>query len=231
VVANGIPFPARTEPSPRAADVVRVGCVGRIQPRKGQRQLVDAWTRLPAPSRPGGPTLELHVFGDTLEGQEHLVDDLRARLERAGCADDVHFHGFVGDPDAVYRGLDLVVMPSVEPEAFPLVCIEAQAYGLPVIAPDRNGPTEIVLDGETGLLVDPKDVDALAAAIVRLAGDADERASFGAAGRRRAEAAFSLGRYHDDIRRLVSSTLAGPPAPASSPAAARRSDTALDAVP
>jgi glycosyltransferase involved in cell wall biosynthesis len=231
VVPNGIPFPDHPESSPQAVDVVRVGCVGRIQPRKGQGQLADAWVRVSARLRPGHPKVELHFFGDTLEGQEHLMGDLRTRLERGGCADDVHFHGFVGDPDAVYPGLDIVVMPSVEPEAFPLVCIEAQAYGLPVIGPDRGGPAEIVVDGETGLLVDPTDADALATAIVRLAGDADERVRFGAAGRRRAEVSFSLGRYQDEVRRLVSASLAGSSSPAPSSFGARRSITAPDTVP
>ena len=222
VVTNGVALPAVAAGTTAEAEVVRVGCVGRLHARKGQRQLVDAWVHRVA-RRPGArPAMELHLFGDTLEGQEHLVDDLRCRFDGNGGVDTLHLHGFVGDPDSVYPGLDIVVMPSVEPEAFPLVCIEAQAYGLPVVGPDRHGPTEIVVDGETGLLVDPTDPDALAGAILRLAGDAELRRSLGAAGRRRAELNFSLGRYHDDIRRVVSATLAGSSS-VSAPLAASRS--------
>lgn len=228
VVPNGIPFPDPTESPHQDVDVVRVGCVGRIHPRKGQRQLADAWVRALARLPAGHPVIELHFFGDTLEGQEHLVGDLRTRLARDGCADDVHFHGFVGDPDAVYRDLDIVVVPSVEPEPFSLVCVEAQAYGLPVIGPDRGGPAEIVVDGVNGLLVDPTDTDALATAIVRLAGDADQRRLFGASGRLRAEANFSLGRYHDEVRRVVSATLAGPSPPTTTFAAVRPTATVSD---
>jgi glycosyltransferase involved in cell wall biosynthesis len=169
--------------------------------------------------------MELHFFGDTLEGQQHLVGDLRARLAPAGDGHPVRFHGFVGDPAAVYPGLDVVVVPSFEPEPFSLVCVEAHGHGLPVIGPDRGGPTEIVVDGESGLLVDPTDADALAGAILRLAGDAELRRSFGEAGRRRAEVDFALGRYHDDIRRVVAATLAGSTSPAPAPVDPRRGVT------
>ena len=152
---------------------------------------------------------ELHFFGDTIAGQEHLRTDLEGRLADAGLADSTTFHGFVADPDDVYPTLDLVVVPSTDPEPFSLVCAEAQGYGLPVVGPDRAGPAEIIVDGATGLLVDPTDPEALASAISALVDDPIQRAAFGTAGRERALVRFSLDRYHAGLRRVVAATLLG----------------------
>jgi glycosyltransferase involved in cell wall biosynthesis len=222
VVLNGIPLPDApvldaTVRSPRqevasrtsGGEVVRVGCVGRIHPRKGQRELVEAWVRAVTRSQDGAPRLELHLFGDALDGGEHLVAELHARIDAAGLTDQAHLHGFVGDPASIYGELDLVVVPSVQPESFSLVCAEAHAHGLPVIAPDGDGPTEIVVPGETGLLVDPTDPEALAGALCWMAEDGARRSALGAAGRSRAAAMFSLERYQEGVRAVVDSVLAG----------------------
>jgi glycosyltransferase involved in cell wall biosynthesis len=202
VVRNALPLPDQPAP-PGGGDVVRVGCIGRISPRKGQRELVDAWIVAALDD----PRLELHLFGDALDGHADLVADLHGRLAGAGLEDRARFHGFVADHDDVYRSLDVVVVPSVQPESFSLVCAEAAAYGLPVIAPAHGGPTEVVVDGETGLLVDPADPAAMAAALRALAGDRRRRLTLGAAGRARAEAAFSLPRYQDGMRAVVDAQL------------------------
>jgi glycosyltransferase involved in cell wall biosynthesis len=199
VVLNGLPIPDRPADT-SGRDVVRVGCVGRISPRKGQRELVEAWIAA------ADPRLELHLYGDALDGHADLVAELHARIAGAGLEHRAHFHGFVGDPEAVYRELDVVVVPSVQPESFSLVCAEAQAYGLPVIGPDHDGPAEIVVDGETGLLVDPRRTAALAGALRALA-DPGRRRDLGAAGRARAEARFSLDRYQDGMRSAVAAVL------------------------
>jgi glycosyltransferase involved in cell wall biosynthesis len=212
VVLNGLPMPDRVVASEQDG-VVRIGCVGRLHPRKGQRELVDAWV-LAARRSTDGPRLELHLFGDALDGQEELVAGLHERISLAGLGDRAVFHGFVADPDAVYADLDVVVVPSVQPESFSLVCAEAAAYGLPVVAPDHDGPTEIVVPGETGLLVDPTDTEALADALTGLAEDASRRRALGAAGRRRAEANFSLRAYQDGVRRVVTGALPRVPAEA-----------------
>ena len=202
VVLNGLPIPPAPAP-PSAGEVVRVGCVGRLSPRKGQRELVEAWIA----AAQVDPRLELDLYGDALDGHADLVADLHARLTAAGLADRARFHGFVGDHDAVYRDLDVVVVPSVQPESFSLVCAEAQAHGLPVIAPATAGPAELVVDGETGLLVDPADTVALADALRTLAGDRTRRLALGAAGRAHAESTYSLARYEDGMRAVVDARL------------------------
>ncbi|MDQ4130802.1 MAG: glycosyltransferase family 4 protein, partial [Actinomycetota bacterium] len=97
-----------------------------------------------------------------------------------------------------YRSADVFVQPSIA-EAFGLPCIEAMAAGLPVVASATGGIVEAVRDGETGLLVERDDPDALASALERLIADPDLRASLGQAGRRRAVERFAWPRVVDRL--------------------------------
>jgi starch synthase len=96
---------------------------------------------------------------------------------------------------------DLFVLPSLG-EHFGRVLIEAMATGLAVVATDAGGVPEIVSHGETGLLVPPADPRALADAVVRLLKEPGLAMCLGAAGRRRAEAEFSLSRHVEAVEAL-----------------------------
>jgi glycosyltransferase involved in cell wall biosynthesis len=89
------------------------------------------------------------------------------------------------------RGAHIACQPSTYREGLPKSALEAMASGKPLVATDMPGCREAVVHGETGFLVPPGDPAALAAALERLIGDADLRARFGAAARRRAEENFS----------------------------------------
>ena len=100
-----------------------------------------------------------------------------------------------------YRGADIVVVPSLS-EAFGMATVEAMACGLPVVATDAGGLPEVVVDGETGLLVRRNDPRGLADALVRLAGDEQLRRRLGAAGRSRVEQLFSYDRIAVEVEEL-----------------------------
>src|SRR5207342_2429893 len=85
-----------------------------------------------------------------------------------------------------------VTAASGETEGLPTVIVEAQAMGLPVIATDHAGNTEAITDGQTGLIVEERDVDALAKHIARLAGDMELRARLSANARRQTELRFDI---------------------------------------
>jgi glycosyltransferase involved in cell wall biosynthesis len=91
----------------------------------------------------------------------------------------------------VYSAADVVVVPS-EADNFPNVALEAQACGTPVVGFRVGGLAEVVADGSTGLLVPPRDVEALRAAIRHVLGDDGARAQMAQAARRRAVEEFSL---------------------------------------
>jgi GalNAc-alpha-(1->4)-GalNAc-alpha-(1->3)-diNAcBac-PP-undecaprenol alpha-1,4-N-acetyl-D-galactosaminyltransferase len=117
------------------------------------------------------PDWDLVVVGD---GEDREL--LEAQVAQAKLGDRVFFPGWVADMEAVFRSADLFVFPSVS-EGFALVLAEAMACGLPCVSYDcKVGPSEIIRDGLDGLLVPVGDETAFAAAMLRLAEDAAERA-------------------------------------------------------
>lgn len=162
------------------ADARVLLALGRLVPQKGLDLAVRA---LPAIRR-SHPTAVLVVAG---EGPE------RPALERlaaeVGVADAVFLPGRAGDVAALLARAELLVHPS-RWEGFGLVLLEAMLAARPVVATAVSSIPEIVVDGETGVLVPPEDSDALAEAIVRVL---DDPGSLGAAGRARALAEFSAG--------------------------------------
>jgi glycosyltransferase involved in cell wall biosynthesis len=123
-----------------------------------------------------------------------LVGDgaLRKRYEDIaaahGVSDRCHFLGAVSDDQLpeVYRAADVLAFPSTSAaEAFGLVAVEAQACGIPVVASDLPGVRTVVASGETGVLVPPKDVDALRRALSELLSHPEQRHTMGRAARAR----------------------------------------------
>lgn len=129
-------------------------------------------------------------------GRGPLTGSLMQLASDLGVSDQVKFAGFIPDPllVAYYEACDVFCMPSVErAEQFGLVQLEAMHCGKPVVATRLGTGVEYVtLDGETGLLVPPKDSEALASALRTLLTDSALRARLGEAGRRRVHEIFSV---------------------------------------
>jgi glycosyltransferase involved in cell wall biosynthesis len=113
-------------------------------------------------------------------------------VHERGLTSFVHFVPFVSDIYNVWRASDIAVVPSTEPEPFGMVAIEAMACGLPVVAAAHGGLLDIVLDGQTGLLFEPRDASALAEQLFCLACDPQLRLQLGQAGAMRQLSVFSL---------------------------------------
>ena len=161
--------------------------VGRLVERKGHDMVIRA---LPQVERAVGP-VQYIVAGSGPEGQR-----LHALARALGCAERVRFIGHVAEEDLapLYAACDIFVMPSRElaqrdgVEGFGAVFLEAGACAKPVVGGRSGGIADAVHDGVTGLLVNPTDVDELAAALIHLLRDPAEARRLGAQGRRRAEA-------------------------------------------
>ena len=162
------------------SDNVVVAGLGRLIPVKGFEYLVEAHVK----ARAAHPDLRLVLVGDGDLGEE-----LRARARSLGAADSVIFAGMVESHEipAYLAVADVVVVPSVRYEGYvdglPNVALEAMAAGRPLVATRVGGLPELVRPGETGLLVDEKDADELADAIVTLAREPEMRARMGDSGR------------------------------------------------
>jgi len=182
--------PAREEGSA----ALRVGCVGRLEAPKGGETLVRAF----AEAFPGGK--ETLLFA----GEGSFRDALRRETEALGLADRCAFLGRLAHEavSGFLRSVDALAVPTLHAEPFGLVAVEAAACGRPVVASAIGGLGEIVRDGETGLLVPPGDVPALARALRRLAVDPGLRQRLGRAARERALAVYDWPRIADAFERI-----------------------------
>jgi L-malate glycosyltransferase len=142
------------------------------------------------------PNARLVLVGD---GPERPA--IEAQVRNLNLGDKVRFLGTRKDVDRLLHGADVFLLTSVS-EGIPLTVIEAMATGLPVVATDVGGMSEVVADGATGFLAPAKDDAALAERILRLAGDPDLRGQMGTAGRARAKQYFDEPRMCDDYGRL-----------------------------
>jgi glycosyltransferase involved in cell wall biosynthesis len=158
---------------------VVVIAVSRLVRSKGYAELVRAIAAL--------PELELWVVGQRLESDRG--DDMDAMFAASGLGPRLRRLGYRDDVAALLAAADIFVLPSYF-EGLPMSVIEAMLCGLPVVASDIRGPREQVVDGLTGILVPPRQVEPLAEALARLAADPALRAAMGAAGRERARALY-----------------------------------------
>jgi glycosyltransferase involved in cell wall biosynthesis len=159
--------------------------LGRLRPVKG----VEYGIRAFATAHTQCPEIRMALVG---EGDQRGY--LESLVRELGIVDFVSFLGVRNDVPELFAAADSVLMPSLN-EGFPRTAIEAMAAGKPVIATRVGGTPEAIVDGTTGLLVPPKDAEALSGAIVRLVNDAELQAKLGKAGRERAEKNYSVDKY------------------------------------
>lgn len=187
VVRIGIPDPeigtagAPAGRSRRGEGSFRCVMVGSLEERKGHATAFEAMARL-------GDGVELYVVG---AGESEGA--LRAKAAELGLGARVSFLGYRADVDAILRTADVLLVPS-RLEATPFVIVEAMAAGLPVIASRIYGIPELVLDGESGILVAAEDGEALARAIASLSVDPARAEGMGLKGRARYRELFTLER-------------------------------------
>jgi glycosyltransferase involved in cell wall biosynthesis len=172
--------PAPIEPEPTGPVLLEVG---RLCEVKGQRELITALSQLERDD------VTLLLAGDDLESGGTYRRALQQQARDLGVESRVRFLGRRDDVPALLAVADVLVLPSWI-EGLPLVVLEAMAAGVPVVATSVGGTPEAVVEGETGLLVPPRDASALARAIDAVLVDPDRARRLGEAGRRRARERF-----------------------------------------
>ena len=169
-------------------DAPVAGMVGRLVDWKGPDYFIRAAAKV-AETVTGARFL---MVGDAVHGEKSYVDTLKSLCGELGMADRIVFTGFRDDVLDIVSAMDVMVHASVLPEPFGLVLIEAMAEGRPVVATKGGGVPEVVEDGVTGLLVPPRDVEAMAEAITTILGDRNRAAEMGAAGLKRVSESFTV---------------------------------------
>lgn len=211
VIPYTFELPARGVTSSRAAPGFTVLFVGRLVERKGVVHLVDALARIPR---------ELQVRLEIVGGGPDSAA-IAARAAERGVSDRIALRGRLPDAElhAAYATADAFVLPAVadsrgDTEGLGVVLLEAMHFGVPVIGSAVGGILDIVVDGESGLLVPPGDPSALAGAITRLASDRELARRLGAAGRTRLATHFAWPTIVEQWRALYAGLLAGAARPA-----------------
>ena len=162
------------------------GVVTRITPEKGIHFLIRAMAELKGKI----PIRLLIVGGPYFEKDVDYMEELKQEVADLGVEDSIIFTGFLSDTRVVTSLLDIMLVPSIIPEACPRTIIEAMAVGKPVIATPLGGSKELVTP-ETGVLVPPEDASAVAEAIATLAADQERLTAMGKAASARAVQLFS----------------------------------------
>jgi glycosyltransferase involved in cell wall biosynthesis len=176
-------------------DEIAVGCTSRIDPQKGQLELIEA---LRTASR-HHENLKLVIVGEPTLGEGRpYYDFLKRKALDYGMEESVVFTGFRDDIPRILQALDIFVMPSYE-ETFGNCLIEAMLSGLACISTDAGGPPEILEGGKVGLLAEPRSAESLARALETLAASPDLRRDLGEKAR-----ASAIRRYNlDDIMKRI----------------------------
>jgi len=170
-----------------ASDLPLVGIVGRIRPQKGQTLFLEAASRVASQDS----RVRFLVVGETIFPGRHYLEELKGLAQSLDLGQRVIFTGYRQDITRVLASLDILVHCS-QAEAFGRVLIEGMAMAKPIVTFADVAVPEIVKDEETGLLVPPGDVRALAQAILSLLGNVEQRQEMGRRGRERVEANFDV---------------------------------------
>lgn len=178
-------------------DIV-ITLVGRISRLKGHKWTVSAFAKYLKTSN-----AKLFFVGSPVPGQEYYETELRDIIKHEELENKVTILPFTKNLKQIWDVTDIALMPSTEAESFGLVGLEAMLAKKPLVASNLGGLKEIVLNNETGYLVDPLDDKALADALIKLMDNPQLRNEFGESGYKRAKQQFSLQNYLKGINSIL----------------------------
>jgi glycosyltransferase involved in cell wall biosynthesis len=180
-----------------------IGLVGRISRLKGQQVLLKSFLELSKKYS----NIHLVYIGSTPNGQEHYLEKLEAKIKEYELGKSVTILDFKKDIWNYYDALDIVVVPSKEPESFGLVATEAMLSKKPVIGSNLGGLREVIVHEETGFLFEANDSVELAMYLEKLILNKDLIKSLGENGYERVIKCFSAERYVAEIKKQYDNIL------------------------
>lgn len=180
---------------------VVIGMAGRINHWKGQ----DLFVEMADIVHKEFPQVKFLIAGDAYPGDEQIADDLSNKIQRLNLQNNVILLGRVSDMSSFYDGIDVFVLPSIQPEPFGLVVIEAMNSALPVIATNHGGPTEIIDNMQNGFLVDFQGPEEMATTCMKLISNPELRKKTGIAAVQKKEKCFSIQAMVGQIESILTS--------------------------
>ncbi len=178
-----------------------IGAVAHVLPVKGYRTLIRSIAHLPSSAH--------LVIAGSLDNEAYVAE-LHALIDELQLAERVHFLGRIGGVPQLHAELDAYVLATNghgRMEGCPVALLEALSCGTPSVATDIPGSKDIIVDGESGLLVPPEDPEAMAQALMRLYNDEQLRRQMGPKGRERILAHYRVEREANELQALYADIL------------------------
>ena len=178
---------------------VVIGMAGRINRWKGQKLFVDNAERILKST----DNVKFVIAGDVYTGEDQILQDLKNYIKEKNITDKIEFLGQVEDMNEFYNNIDIFILPSIQPEPFGLVVIEAMDRAIPVIATNHGGPTEIIENEEDGYLVDYRDCTEMSNRTLELINNKDLRKCIGKKAKEKRDRMFNIDRYVEQISNIL----------------------------
>jgi glycosyltransferase involved in cell wall biosynthesis len=179
-------------------DEILIGMTGRVNKIKGQDFLLDAAEEIIKKYK----NVSFLLVGGVFKGQEKLMMDLLHRSSHEGLKGKVYISDFRTDTEEIYNNLDIFVLPSIQPDSFPTVVLEAMSSGLPVVANVTGGVKEMVEDNGNGFLLYDIDKNKMGGALEKLIEDEGLRKKFGKRSREIIEDKFTINGFYDRLNKI-----------------------------
>lgn len=180
-----------------------IALVGRINSWKGQQLLLQSFETVIEKHK----NIKLVYLGSAPPNQPIFETELRNKIKEYNLESNVILIPFQKEIEKFWNSIDIAVVPSTEPEPFGMVVIEAMLAKKPVIASNHGGPTEIVVENETGLLFEPNNHNSLSDALEKLIKDEQLRKLYGANGFKRVHNTFSLENHVNHFEKIFEELL------------------------
>jgi len=176
-------------------ETVIIGMIGRVHYWKGQ----DYFLRIAGRLSHKFPELRFVMIGDAFPGYEYLYETLASIKKEENIGSIVYDLGYRTDVPELLQGFDIMVLPSVLPDPFPTVILEAMASAKPVVATRHGGAKEMIDDGMTGILIPVNDPEEASVLMSPLIMDSEKRRQMGDAGRRKVLSNYSLEAFENKM--------------------------------
>ena len=176
-------------------NTILVGMVGRVNLIKGQFYFIQ----IAAAAKAAGLNCHFVMIGDAYKGYEYLYPQLESQIDALGLQSSITNLYYQPNAAALIQQLDIFVLPSIKPDSFPVVILEAMAAGKPIIATNQGGAQEQIDDCVTGFLVPINDATIAAQKLGVLVNNPDMRTQMGQAGTKKLEEQFSLATFNKNI--------------------------------
>ncbi|WP_226389692.1 glycosyltransferase family 4 protein [Penaeicola halotolerans] len=177
---------------------VLIGMIARVHYWKGQTYFLEIAAKL----KEKHPNVQFLMVGDAYPGYEYLYEEIAQKKQKLKIESSVTDLGFRTDIPDILSALDIFVLPSILPDPLPTTVLEAMGSGRAVAATNHGGATEMVIVGETGVLIPFDDAEEAANLISPLIMDDTKRSVFGKSAQNRVLKHFSLESYAQHMKRV-----------------------------